>query len=109
MSGVTAAAAEAGGEGDAFLEMDFYSIMNVGSMEKAMGRATNQISRVGRQSGIIAAKLDSGCSFFEGERIIEGDRMEKRFQFMKAVGTFAQDVEEEINFAGGEAFEGHAR
>src|SRR5688572_5625675 len=34
--------------------------------------------------------------------------MEKRFEFVKAVGAFAQDVEEEINFAGRKAFEGHA-
>src|SRR5215207_4943557 len=34
--------------------------------------------------------------------------MKKRFQFVKAVGTFAQDVEEKINFAGRKAFEGHA-
>ena len=36
----------------------------------------------------------------ETEAVVQCDRMHDRLEFVKAIGPFAQNVEEQINFAG---------
>src|ERR1051325_902769 len=88
--------------------MDLHSVADVGGLQKTLRGAIDEVGGVGGERRVVAGELDSGGRLFEGKAISERDGMEKGFEFVKAVWAFAQDVEEKINFAGGETFEGHA-
>src|SRR5690349_20643604 len=88
--------------------MDFHTVGNVRRLQKTLRGAVDKIGRVRRKRRIIARQLNSNAALFENQTIRQRNWMKKRFEFVKAVGAFAQDVEEEINFAGRKAFEGRA-
>ena len=60
----------------------------------------DEIARVGGKGGIATGQFDTRSCAFEGQPIENGHRVQDRFQFMKAVSPLAEDVEQQIDFAG---------
>jgi hypothetical protein len=68
----------------------------------------HEIGAIDRQDRVAAGKLDAGSAAGKGQVIAKIDRLHDGFQFMKTIGTFAEDVEEEVNLAGGWESEAHS-
>ena len=56
---------------------------------------------------MIASQFDTLAPAIELEFVIHRHRLHHRFQFVKTVGTFAQNIEQEIDLAGGLASQRH--
>jgi hypothetical protein len=69
-------------------------------LQKPGGRAVNQIARVHRQRGVTARKFDRVAAMFERQPVAKIDRLHDGFEFVKTVGPFAEDVQQQVDFAG---------
>jgi len=87
--------------------MDGDPIANLRGFEKFRGGAMDQIGGIGGQRRVTAGELDSVTAAGEGEPVMEVDRMEEGFQFVKAIRPPTKDVLQQINFAGRQFFQGH--
>jgi hypothetical protein len=72
---------------------------NSGTLHHASGGAIDEILRIGWQIRAIAGQLDAPGSLLEVQVIEERYWLNERFQLMKTVGSPAQDVEQQIDFA----------
>ena len=107
--GVAAAAAEPGGQGNVFFEMDLRALPNPGCLEKRGCGPMNEVSRVGREAGQVAGQFDAAGVAVESEDVEHRDRMHDGFEFVVSVGAFAQDVEQKVDLAAGLSFKRHNR
>ena len=57
----------------------------------------DEIAGIHRQRQITASELDVATAFFERERVAEVDWMKERFEFVKAIGTLAEDVQQQVD------------
>jgi len=104
---VAAAAAESGGERDFFLQMDFYAGGNLRRREKRGGRAVNEVFGIGRQAVFAAGQLNPYSAALENEFVKQVHRLHDGFEFVKAVGAPAEDVQQQVDLAGRFFFEPH--
>src|SRR5262249_54583230 len=100
---------EAGGHGDALLEVDAHAVCNAGRAQESRGGAVNQVIRAGREMGIGASKLYSLALARETQAVAKRDRMHDRLQFVETIGTPSQNVKQQIDFAGRKTFQNHSR
>jgi hypothetical protein len=75
--------------------MDAHAFPDAGGLEEALGGGKNEVLGIGRQKRVVAFEAQLRAVTLEGKSIVEVDRMEDGLQFVEAVGTPAQDVEEE--------------
>src|SRR5262245_54672498 len=68
----------------------------------------DEVARISRQLRMVAGKLDARAAFGERHRIKDVHRMKHCFQFMKTIRPFAEDVQEQVYFAGRLFSERHA-
>jgi hypothetical protein len=102
MGGVAAAASQAGFHRNPLLEMDSNSLRDFGFGEERGGGAMDQVSWVHGEPGIAAGQLDSSGATSELEFVMDRHGKEDRFEFMETIGSTGEDVEQEIDLAGGE-------
>ena len=62
-------------------------------------RRIDEVFGVDRQVGVAAFQVKARAATHEGEVIVQIDRMHHRFQFVKTVGAFSQNVQQEIDLA----------
>jgi hypothetical protein len=74
-------------------------------LQKPGGRAMNEIARIHRQSCVAARKFDRAAATFERQPVAKVDRLHDGFEFVKAVGPFAEDVQQQVDLAGRILFE----
>ena len=74
---------------------------------KEVGRAVDEIFRVGRQFRMAARQLHAGSAALEGQFVAEVHRLHDGFEFVKAVGAFAEDVQDQVDLAGRFFFKTH--
>ena len=60
----------------------------------------NEIAGVAGQIGVAAGKLEGIAGAFENQIVAIINRLHDRFQLVKAIGPFAQDIQEQVDFAG---------
>ena len=104
---VGAAAADAPRQRQFFFEMDADAVGDVRGGEKRGGGAVDKVFRVGRQFRMAARKLQAGGGALKGHLVAEVDRLHDGLQFVKTVGAFAEDVQDEVDLAGRFFFEAH--
>jgi hypothetical protein len=67
----------------------------------------NEIARIHRQRGVTARKFDRAAATFERQPVAKIDRLHDGFEFVKTVGAPAEDVQQQVDFAGRIFFEAH--
>ncbi len=67
----------------------------------------NQIARIGGQVRVVARKFNLACGSLESQLVADVDRLHDAFEFMKAIGAPAKDVQQQIDFAERFFFERH--
>ncbi len=60
-------------------------------------------------SGSLQVKLQSGAAALESHFVAQIHRLHDGFEFVKAVGAFAEDVQQQVDFAGRFFFKAHCR
>ena len=60
----------------------------------------DEVAAIGRERGIAAGQLNPHAAALELKSVAQVDGMEDRFQFMKAIGALAQDVQEQVDLSG---------
>ena len=68
--------------------------------QKRGGGAMDEIARIGRQTGVAAGELDSGPAAGKRQPVAEVHRVKDGFEVMKAVRSPAEDVQQQVDFAG---------
>ena len=100
--GVAAATAQAGGEGDLFLQVDAnaFAGRDVGGVQKQAGGTIDEVLGVGGKAGVCASQYNHVARPLESQPVKQIDWMQDSFQFMEAVGPLSQDVQQKVDFAG---------
>lgn len=106
-SGVTAAATEASGERNIFLEVNPNAGGQLSRGEKFFGGFENKISRIDREVGQVAGKVDAAGRMIKAEPVMEGHGEQQRLKLVKSIGTFPKDVQDEIDLTVRKPLEGH--
>src|SRR5438270_8223135 len=88
--------------------MDADAVRDLGGLAKRRSCAVDEVAGISGKSGIVTGQLNCFSFTREGERVAEVDRMHDRFQLVEAIRTLAQDIEQEIDLAGGVEVKGHA-
>ena len=65
----------------------------------------DEVARIRRQTVVAASEPDLSRASGKGEPVAEVDRVKHGLERMKAVGTPAEDVQQQIDFAGRFLFE----
>ena len=99
--GIPAATTEAGGHGDALFQMDADAVRNAGGREKGRRGAMHEVGGIHGERGIAAGERHARAGGLERQLVAQPDRVHDGFEFVKTVGAAAEDVEEEVDFAGG--------
>jgi hypothetical protein len=87
--------------------MDFDPRWNLCRSQKIFRSAINQIFRITRQCFIAARKLNSISTTLKSQFVAEIDRLKNGFEFVKAISAFAEDVQQQVDFAMRFLFERH--
>src|SRR4051794_9818503 len=80
--------------------MNFCAGFDSASLKKCRSRARHEIAGVGRQRWVIARELDAAVRSLKGEIVAQIDRLHHRFEFVKTIGALAENVQQQIDFAG---------
>jgi hypothetical protein len=81
--------------------MDFHPVGNAGGGQKSGGGAVDEIAAIHGEAGIVAGEFNAGGGAVQDEFIAQPDGLHDGFQFMKSVGAAAEDVQDEVDLAGG--------
>ena len=109
---VTAAAAEPGRKRDALFEMKADAFFHAGRLQESHGRAMHEIARIEGQTGLAAGQLDAAHlapRARQQQPIVEIHRVHDGFELVETVGAFTEDVQQQVDLAGGLDFESHAQ
>ena len=98
--GIAAAAAQTGGQRNFFLQMNAHPVADFRGLQKPGGGAMNQIARIRRQGGVAARQFDRTAAAFKRQPVAKIDRLHDGFEFVKSVGPFAEDVQQQVDFGG---------
>jgi hypothetical protein len=80
--------------------MDTDPSANICRLQERLGRAGDQVPRVGGQGGVAASRLNASACAHEAQSVEHLHRMHDRFQLVKTVRTPSQDVEQQVDLAG---------
>jgi hypothetical protein len=80
--------------------MNFYAVVNIRRRKEGRGGAVHEIPAIAGQASIAAGKLETVAGAIKNQVIAIINRLKNGFQFVKPVGTFAEDVQEQVDFAG---------
>jgi len=98
--GIAAAAAEASGHGDFLFKMEADAIGNFCFGQEIGGGAKDEVAGVDRKFGMATGELHARTAAREGDLVADVHRVHHGFQFVKSVGAFAEDVQDEVDLAG---------
>ena len=104
--GVAAAAAQSRREGDAFLEMDFDAVGDGRGVEERGGSLVHEVASVHWQRGNATSERDARSCRLHIELVAELHRLHDGLQLVKAILALAEDVEQQVDLAGGLADDG---
>jgi hypothetical protein len=107
VGGIPAAAAQTAAGRNPFFQMQPQAGSDTGGGEEKPGRTTNQIAVIGGQAWVVTSELQTLRGGLAGQRIVEGNRVENAFQFVKSIRPPAQYIEQQIDFTRGLLFQRH--
>ena len=87
--------------------MDANTVGDLRRFNEFRGGAMHKIARIHGQGRIVTREIDTAAGFVEGKRVAQIDGMKEGFQFVKTIGPLAEDVQQQVDLAGGLSFEGH--
>ena len=87
-------------QGNSLFQVDSDAFANAGSLEKLGGRAVNQVLRSRGQLRLVARKLNGIPPLRKAEMVAPTNGMHHCFQLVEAVRALAENVQEEVDFAG---------
>jgi hypothetical protein len=67
----------------------------------------HEVAGIGGKRGIAAGQLDTPAATLERKQVANVDGVQDRFQFVKTVRSFPEDVQQEVNLAGRVFFQCH--
>src|SRR5438132_1484252 len=106
---VAAAATETRRERKFFIEMNPHTLANFGFLQKQRGGAMHEISRIHRQQRMVAREMQSMRDPRERQVIKHVDRVHDGFQFVKTIRASAENVKQQVDFAGRFFFQRHKK
>ena len=104
---VAAAAPKPAASGMFFSSSSAHAVLDLRRLQEHRRRAIHQVPRVRRQPGRVAAQLDALACPREAQPVEHPDRMQHRFQLVKAIRAPAENVQQQVDFAGRLFFQCH--
>ena len=87
--------------------MDAHAVIDFRLLKKNSRSATNKVIGICRQRRVAAGELNPLAAMVKRQPVENIDGVHDGFEFVKTIGAFAQDVQEQVDFAGRLFFERH--
>jgi len=97
---IAAAPAQAGRQRNALVEFEPHTVLDSRRLQKQRRGTMDQISGVCGQAGRAAAQFNALALPGKGQPVKHPDRVEHRFQVVKAIRAPAENVQQQVDLAG---------